>query len=181
MAIKLTNKQKQYLVAGVIMTGAFGFVYFKFFWLPISQKIKETQDKIEATTAKIQKAHAKAAQLSRVEADLAMLNEQASEAERRLPKTRSVPEILLTATALAQKHNVAINIFTLGGQAGKTYFYELFYPLSLRGSFHNIGRFLAAISLEQRIFNVTNVRYGTPNEKGELQVTLTLVSYQYKG
>lgn len=181
MAVKLTGQQKQYLAAGVIMTAAFGFVYIKFFWLPISQKIKETQDKIEQTTAKIDKAKSKAGQLSRLEADLALLNEQAAEAERRLPKTRSVPDILVTATSVAQKHGVSINTFQLGGQAGKTYFFELFYPLTLRGSFHNIGRFLAAISLEQRIFNVKDVKYGQPNEKGELQISLTLVSYQYKG
>ena len=53
--------------------------------------------------------------------------------------------------------------------------------MTVRGTFHGIGRFLAGLALEQRLYSVYNVVYGEPGaETGEMQVNLDLVSYQYK-
>ncbi|PIR15982.1 MAG: hypothetical protein COV48_11385, partial [Elusimicrobia bacterium CG11_big_fil_rev_8_21_14_0_20_64_6] len=68
-----------------------------------------------------------------------------------------------------------------GPQKSQQYFIELAYPVSIRGSYHNIGRFLAAISLEERIFNITGISYPAADALGEMTVTFTLLSYQYKG
>ena len=43
-----------------------------------------------------------------------------------------------------------------------------------------IGKFLAALALEERLYNVLNVNYSSPSATGEMQVTFELVSYQYK-
>lgn len=180
--IKLSKEQTQYLVAGAVMLGAFGFIYIKFFWAPISKSIAETRAKIEETTGKIDKAKTQAARLPRIQAELVTLNEQAIEAEKRLPKSNSVPEILVTLTTLAQKYNVDIMAFSPGSKSTKEFFIELQYPISLKGSYHNIGRFLAAVSLEERIFNVSNVNFGAAAaDSGVMSITFTLVSYQYKG
>lgn len=180
--IKLTKEQQQYLVAGVLMTAAFGYGYISFFWLPISQKKTETRKKIEETEAKIEKARRQAARLPRLEAELVDLNQRAEEAERRLPKKKSVPDILVTVSALAAKYRVTLMAFAQGGSAQKQFFNELSYPVRVRGSFHNVGRFLAAISLEERIFNVSGVKYSEASgDLGEMVVEFTLISYQYKG
>jgi type IV pilus assembly protein PilO len=182
MAIKLTKEQQQYLVAGVIMTGAFSFIYIKFFWLPISKHIAETEAKIADTQAKIDKATQQAARLPRIQAELAQLNQQALEAEESLPKTNSVPEILVRVTALAQKYGVEVMTFTPGAKSSREYFIELQYPLAIKGSYHNLGRFLAAIALEERIYNVVNVNYGGATADSPVQsISMTLISYQYKG
>ena len=179
-AIKLTKQQQQMIVAAVLGIGGFGYAYIAFFWLPISAKIGETKQKIEQVQAKIEKATQQAARLPRLEKELIQLNEQAIEAEKRLPKKRSVPDILVTVGGLANKHGVALNSFTPAGMAQKAFFTELSYSMSVRGSYHRVGLFLAAVALEERIFNVSNIVYGG-GESGELSVTFTLISYQYKG
>ncbi|OGR88266.1 MAG: hypothetical protein A3J74_01560 [Elusimicrobia bacterium RIFCSPHIGHO2_02_FULL_57_9] len=179
--LKLTKQQMQYIAAGLVILAAGGFMYINYFWLPTSQKIGEANEKIKEIEAKIEKATRQAARLPRLEAELIQLDEQAREAERRLPKKKSVPDILVTVSALADKSQVTLLRFAPGPQANKQFFIELAYPVAVRGSFHNIGRFLASVALEERIFNVQNVNYGAPNESGELQVTFTLISYQYKG
>lgn len=181
MAIKLTKDQQKYLAIGVVSIVVFAVLYLKFFWLPISRQIEETKAKNKDISAKIEKAKQQAARLPRLEQELVSLNEQAVEAERRLPKTKSVTDILVTLNSLAAKHRVSILTFAPGATSGKQYFTELNYPVTAKGSFHSMGKFLAAVALEERIFNVLNVNYGTPNETGEMQVTFTLVSYQYKG
>src|SRR5678815_1158301 len=100
MAMQLSKQQQQYLGAGAVLFLVFGGVYVKFFWLPIAQAKAEATEKIEP---KIVKAKQQAARLERLQAEIASLNERAAEAEKRLPKTKSVPDILLSISALAQK------------------------------------------------------------------------------
>jgi len=180
--ITLTKQQQQMLIAGVLCLGALGYVYIAFFWLPISHSIDSAQVKITEIEGKIEKANREAARLSRLEADLAALNEQAAQAERRLPQKKATPDILVTASELAEKYGVTLLSFTPGTLKSQQFFNELSYPLAIRGTFHNTGRFLAALALEERIFNVQNILYGEANaDTGEMQVTFTLLSYQYKG
>src|SRR4051812_41404112 len=113
--IKLTKQQQQIIAAGTVMTIAFGYSYVTFFWAPISAKIDDAKGKIEAVEAKIVKAQQQAARLPRLEAELVQLNEQAVEAERRLPKKKSVPDILVTVSGLATKHHVELISFAPGG------------------------------------------------------------------
>ncbi|MDP3542089.1 MAG: type 4a pilus biogenesis protein PilO [Elusimicrobiota bacterium] len=181
MAMQLSKQQQQYVGAGAVLFLVFIGVYVKFFWLPIAHAKAEATAKIAEIEAKIAKAKQQAARLERLQAEIASLNERAAEAEKRLPKTKSVPDILLSISALAQKHRVSIMSFAPGPQKSQTYFIELAYPLSIKGSYHNIGRFLAALSLEERIFNVRNISYPSADATGDMTVTFTLLSYQYKG
>jgi type IV pilus assembly protein PilO len=181
MAIQLSKQQQQYLGAGAFLIALGGFFYVRFFWLPISQKRTDLTDQIAQIDAKIAKATAQASRLQRLQADLAKLNQDAIEAERRLPKTKSVPDVLVTLSNLGQQNRVNIVNFSPGPQKSQQFFIELAYPMSVRGSFHNIGRFLAAIALEERIFNVKDVVYPGAGGDGEMTVTFTLLTYQYKG
>ncbi len=181
MAMQLSKQQQQYLGAGAVLFIVFSAVYVKFFWLPIAAAKAEATEKIEKIEAQIVKAKQQAARLERLQAEIASLNERAAEAEKRLPKTKSVPDILLAISSLAQKNRVAIKSFTPGPSKSQQFFIELAYPLSVQGSYHNIGRFLAAIGLEERIFNVKDINYPSADATGEMTVTFTLLSYQYKG
>lgn len=181
MAIQLSKQQQQYLGAGAIVVALGGFFYVRFFWLPISQKMTDLSVQIEEIDRKIAKATAQASRLQRLQADLAKLNQDAIEAERRLPKTKSVPDMLVTLSTLAQQNRVDVMSFSPGAQKSEQYFTELSYPMAVKGSYHNIGRFLAAIALEERIFNVKDVVYPTAGSDGAMTVTFTLLTYQYKG
>jgi type IV pilus assembly protein PilO len=181
MAIQLTRQQQQYLGGGAVLLVVGLGVYIKFFWSPISQKRSDLTGAITLIDDKIAKAKAQASRLQRLQDDLASLNQQAVEAERRLPKTKSVPDMLVTLSGLAQANHVNIQSFTPGPQKSQQYFIELSYPMSVKGSFHNIGRFLAAVALEERIFNVKDVIYPAAGADGEMTVTFVLLTYQYKG
>lgn len=181
MAIQLSKQQQQYLGVGAVLFVVGAGVYIKFFWLPISNKMADLTDQIAQTEAKIAKAEAQASRLTRLQAELATLNQQAGEAEKRLPKEKDVPDVLVTLSKLAERNRVSIQGFAPGPQKKQQYFVELAYPMSIRGTYHNIGRFLASIALETRIFNVKDVVYPAADSSGEMSVTFTLITYQYKG
>ena len=180
MAIQM-SKQQQYAAAGVFVTLALGFVYVKFFWLPVAAAKAEAREKIAQIEIKISKAKQQAARLKRLQDEIASLNERAIEAEKRLPKSKSVPDILLTISALAQKRRVHHQTFSPGPQKSQQYFVDLANPVSIRGNYHSIGRFLAAVALEERIFNIKDINYPGAGGDGEMTVTFILLSYQYKG
>lgn len=180
-SIKLTKQQQQLIVAVVLGLGGFGYIYVAFFWMPISASIEENSKKIEEIEGKIDNAKQVAARLPRLEMELKALNDKEAEAERRLPKDKDVPDILVTVGELAQENNITLQSFTPGPAAAKPFFVELSYPITVQGNFHNIGKFLAALSLEERLFNVQNVTYGAEDASGVMVVNFTLVSYQYKG
>jgi len=170
-----------YLGGGSVAFVVVAALYVQFFWLPISKDRAALLDQIAAVDAKISKATAQASRLQRLQADLATLNQQAVEAERRLPKTKSVPDVLVALASLAQQNRVAIQSFSPGPSKSSQFFIELSYPMSVKGTYHSIGRFLAAIALEERIFNVKNVTYPSAGAEGEMLVNFTLLTYQYKG
>lgn len=181
MAIQLSKQEQQYVGAGAIAALLLMGAYVKFFWLPISAAKDEARKKIAEIEAKIDKAKKQAARLERLQQELNVLNEQAVQAELRLPRSKDVPNMLLTLSGVAQKQRVSILSFSPGPVKTQQYFMELNYPVTIRGTYHNIGRFLAALALEQRIFNVQNVSYPAPDAGGEMTVSFTLLSYQYKG
>jgi type IV pilus assembly protein PilO len=181
MAIKLTKQQQQALAAGVMGLGAFVYCYVQFFWLPVSKKTTELQAQIEGLNRDIQAAQHQAARLDELDKQLVNLNERKIEAEKRLPKNKSVPDILVTLDSVADQYDVFLLSFSPGTSSAKQYFVDFRFPVSVRGTFHNIGRFLAALALEQRLYNVYDVKFPESTiGTGEMQVTFTLVSYQYK-
>jgi Tfp pilus assembly protein PilO len=183
MAIQLSKQQQQYLGAGAVLFVVGAFVYVKFFWLPISQKMADLTEQIAQIDVKISKATAQASRLQRLNLDLATLKQQAVEAERRLPKTKSVPDVLVTLSNLAQQNRVLIQTFAPGPQKvlPQQSFIELSYPMTVKGTYHSIGRFFAAVALEERIFNIRSVVYPAASGDGEMTVSFTLLTYQYKG
>jgi type IV pilus assembly protein PilO len=181
MAMSLTKEQQQYIGVGAVVALVAAGLYVKFFWLPLSAAKAEAREKIAQCEAKIDKAKKQAARLERLQQELNVLNEQAVAAEQRLPKSKEIPNMLVTLSSVAQKQRVSILTFSPGPVKAQQYFTELNYPITVRGTYHNIGRFLAALSLEKRIFNVQSVTYPGPDGSGEMTVSFTLLSYQYKG
>lgn len=184
--IRLSPQQQKLLMAGALFLGMGGFAYVKWFWLPVNARITEAKQKIEEVEGKVTKAKGQAARLPRIQQELALLNQQALDAEHRLPKVKDVPAVLDTLERLTRKYRVELGSFSPGAASPKTYFIEVPYSLVLRGTYHDVGRFLAAIALEDRIYNVRNVGFAggsgdSGDSAGKLSVNCTLISYQYKG
>lgn len=181
--IRLSPQQQRLLAAGALFLGGGGFAYIKWFWLPINVRIKEAKTKIEEVEGKITKAKGQAARLPKIQQELALLNQQALDTERRLPKVKDVPAVIDTLERLTRKHRVELGSFSPGAPSPKTYFIEVPYALSITGAYHDVGRFLAAVAIEDRIYNVRNVNFsgGSGDAEGKVSVSFTLISYQYKG
>ncbi len=184
--IELTKEQQQYLVFALLFFGGGGFTYVKYFWMPTSEKIKETTEKIEVVERKIQKAQRQAGRLNKIKKQLVRLNEEAEKVEKQLPQELDLPGVIDTISSLARKNNVGITSFGAPASSTRAHFKEITFSMNVTASYHDMGRFLASPALEERIYNARNVNYSpgaTTTSSGDMQLSVTfqLVSYQYKG
>jgi Tfp pilus assembly protein PilO len=179
MSVQLSKQQQQYLILGILWIAGGGFVYVKYFWLPISDRIAKTGKEIEDVAGKTAKAKGQAIRLDKIKNEIAVLNDKAVEAEKRLPKTRDLPAVIDTLNALAKRYNVQLKSFAPAATADKQYFTEVPYAVSMGATYHDAARFFAALALEERIFNVRGVTFAGTGDT--LTVNFQLIAYQYKG
>ncbi|MBI3548974.1 MAG: type 4a pilus biogenesis protein PilO [Elusimicrobia bacterium] len=181
--LQLTKQQQQQAAVAVVLVGVGLFFYVKKFWIPTSDRIKEAQTKIEEVEKKITKARGEAARLDKIKAELVLLDQQAQDAELRLPKIKDVPAVIDTVSQLAKQNRVNLVTFAPTGTSSKQYFVEVPYSMVVSGSYHDLGRFFAGLALEDRIYGIRNVAFSGPADSvtGRINVTFILVSYQYKG
>jgi Tfp pilus assembly protein PilO len=179
----LSKEQKQTLIMGVVMVCVLTYVYLKMFWIPLSQKIDKAREATRAVEDKIAAAQQESRHLQQLELEMQALSAQTVDAEKRLPRNKDLPAVFDTVNRLAQRYKVDMTTFAPGNSSTQTYFISNSYQITITGKYHDIGRFFSAIATQERIYNVQDVSYNlapTDLDKTNLNVTATLLAYQYK-
>ncbi len=180
--IQLTKEQIGQIVAGVLFGGLFIYGYLFYFWLPTSKKIEDNTKKIASMESDINKARMQKAKYKDLTAKLESLKEEKEAAQKKLPRERKLPDLLRTITALSRKYRVNVQAITPAGSAPVEYFTRVSYLISLKGNYNDIGRFLTALGLEERIMTSENLGMtATVGADTSVNAQFTLVAYQYNG
>lgn len=180
--IQLTKEQMGQIVAGLLFGGLFVYAYLFYFWLPTAKKIEENSRKVATIESDINKAKMQKAKYKDLEAKLASLREEKAAAEKKLPRERKLPDLLRTITTLSKRHKVSVQAITPAGSAPVEYFTRVSYLITLRGTYHDVGRFLTALGLEERILTSENLNMSTTGSADNpVNAQFTLVAYQYNG
>ncbi|OGR52542.1 MAG: hypothetical protein A2049_11370 [Elusimicrobia bacterium GWA2_62_23] len=180
--IQLTKEQMGQIAAGLLFGGLFIYGYLFYFWLPTAKKIEENTKKVATIEADINKAKMQKAKYKNLEAKLVSLREEKDAAQKKLPRDRKLPDLLRTITALSKKHKINVQAITPAGSAPVEYFTRVSYIISLKGNYHDVGRFLTALGLEERIMTSENLTMGATNApEASVNAQFTLVAYQYNG
>lgn len=178
---QLGKEQIQILVAAVICCAALGFVYWKYFWSPISERIITANEKLESINKDIRKAEVQERRLPKLKAEVKQLEIQKEAAKRRLPKDKDISGFINILTDLGRKYNIEMHSISPRGTKSQKYYAETSYGLSLTGSYHSIGRFITALGTLERIFSTKDLSISGAATDGRSRATLTLIAYQYKG
>jgi len=180
--IQLTKEQITQIAAGVVIGGLAIYLYLFYFWLPTSRKIEENTQKVASIESDISKAKKQKAMYKDLEAKLASLNAEREAAVKKLPNERRIPDLIRTVTTLSRKYKVSISAIAPTGQSKVEYFTKATYAITLRGNYNDIGRFLTALGLEERILTSENLTMsGTGNPDSSVNAQFTLAAYQYNG
>lgn len=180
--IRLTKEQLAQIAGGVLFGGLFIYGYLFYFWLPTARKIEDNTKKVASMESDINKAKMQKAKYKDLEAKLASLRDEKEAAQKKLPRERKLPDLLRTITALSKKHRVSVQSITPSGSAPVEYFTRVSYAISLKGNYHDVGRFLTALGLEERIMTSENLSMAaTAGAETSVSAQFTLVAYQYNG
>ncbi|MCM2267171.1 MAG: type 4a pilus biogenesis protein PilO [Elusimicrobiales bacterium] len=180
--IQLTKEQLGQIAAGVLFGGLFIYGYLVYFWLPTARTIEENTKKVASIEADINKAKMQKAKYKNLEVKLASLREEKEAAQKKLPRERKLPDLLRTITALSKRHKVDVQSITPSGSAPVEYFTRVSYIINLRGDYHDVGRFLTALGLEERILTSENLTMSAAaGSEKSVNAQFILVAYQYNG
>jgi type IV pilus assembly protein PilO len=180
--IQLTKEQIGQIAAGVIFGGLFIYLYLFYFWLPTGKSIEENTAKAEVMQRDIDNAKKYKAKFKDLEGKLASLKTDREAAVKKLPSDKKIPDLIRTVTRLSKKYRVSVTAITPSGQAKVEYFTKVKYTMTVRGDYHDIGRFLTALGLEERILTSENLTMSaTVGQETSVSATFVLAAYQYNG
>lgn len=174
--IQINKETLLRIILAILIVGGVVYLYLSYFWLPISKKIAELEKKNIEMERQITSAKKTIAKYPDLQKKLSELQAQKEELKKKIPGDRNISDLFKMIKKIADKNSISIESISPGGIVNEGYYFRITYNMTVKGSYHNIGRFLGEIAVQDRILNIENLTIGG----GESSVaTFVIVSYQY--
>ncbi|MBA3065222.1 type 4a pilus biogenesis protein PilO [bacterium] len=173
-------KEQKIVLAVLAVAGL--FMFYKKAYMPQGKQIKEITKQIEETNKKITEIKIKVARMAQLEAEYELLKTKVAEAEKQLPKSEELPELIRSITKIGSKHGIEIDNWRISSVLPRQYYKEHTYSFAVTSSYHKAAQFFVDICQMERIMTVKDVRI-TPASAAagnDMGVSFTLVVYTYK-
>jgi Tfp pilus assembly protein PilO len=179
----MTKEQQQALTAASPLLVVVALVGWYMYWFsPLQARLASKAADLDQTLRQVETLKASASRLDALQKECDDLRAQVKLMERRLPRTKNLEDILRTVTETAIKNRVTISSLSPGGESSQAYYIEVPFSLNLTAGLHNLGKFLAALGQQERIFTAKNLSLSySPNPKKgyTVQGSFTLSAYVY--
>ncbi|HEA47523.1 MAG TPA: hypothetical protein ENH97_03870 [bacterium] len=175
--MKLNPRDRKLLIfMGVIVILAVGYY---FLYMPLSQRWKEANEKLARMEAKLKGAQRAARMEEKLERDYFEAQVRLKFAKGRLPKEEGLPKLLKDVYQMGRDSGATILSFGPGALQPKEYYKVKPISLSLKCNLPQLVKFLYNIEKSDRLLDVQSINI-TSDAKGDLSVTLRLVTFVYK-
>ncbi len=179
---KPVPKEQKIFLGIVAIVGL--FMFYKKAYVPQGRQIKELKKQIKSKRDEIERIKRKVARMAELEAEFERLKGDVAEAEKKLPKSEELPELIRGITAIGAKHGIEIDNLKISSVISKKFYQEHQYNFSITSTYHKIAQFFADICQEERIMTVRDLKLvpGTSKTTGnpQMRAMFTLVVYTYK-
>jgi type IV pilus assembly protein PilO len=180
--IPLEKKVKIIIVIAAVVVPI--VLFYLLSYTPGQEKIAGIEQRISTARADLLMAQKAAADLPRVEREVAETKKAFELAAVVLPKTSEIPDLLRDISDLGKRAGLDFLTFKPGTETAKDFYAEIPVDIAIRGSYHNMGIFLDQVSRLARIVSVNNIKMGAPKKEGGemlLNSTCRLVTYRFTG
>ncbi len=180
----MDKKQQQQVAMGIVAAGLFGYVYYAKLLTPVQAAIVQKQSDLAEVNGRIDSLRVTANQRDQLLKRVAELQAEVVKVERRLPRTRNVQDIIKIVSELATKSGIRYSSFSPMGESSQQYFTEIPFGMNITGNVQTIGKFLAAIGQQERIFSVKNLSLSyasDPKKNQTVSGSFTLYAFIYNG
>ncbi len=177
---EVTKPQK--IVLAVL--GIVGLIYvYNNFYAPMSDKIEDAQETLQQKTTELREMRLQAQQLDMLEKEFELLEVHLRDTERRLPKTKELPEFIETVTDIASQYGMDVKTLRVDGSGSSEYYQTHPYGFKLTSDYHTLGAFFTQVARLERIFNIKDVILRPVYDKEDnrlLEADLQIVAYTFK-
>lgn len=157
-------------------------IFYFFFLSPNLESISRLENQKNQLSLQLNRVKKQAADLPRLEKELAQVQAEFDEKSALLPKEREIPQLLRDISSLGRHAGLDFITFKPNASVPKEFYAEIPVTINVRGPYHNVGFFFDKVSKLERIVSVSNVKMGGPKEDaGEmiLNSDCRLVTYQF--
>ncbi len=168
----------------VVFIGLTIFAFINYGYKPLQVRSLELDKEIVVKTDELKQIQDIVANLEIRKSEVRKLREELSYVETRLPKEINMPELIKTITTLAQENHVVFSTFVPSGPFRKDVYEEIPITLSTKATFHNFGKFLAAIGNLERILTPSGVQINylspTKEDASTISASMVITAFVYK-
>ncbi|MBU0700217.1 type 4a pilus biogenesis protein PilO [bacterium] len=182
--MKFSQEELKAIGLIVVFIGLTIFSFITYGYKPLKIKSAELDNEIIAKTTELKQIQDIVSNLEMRKAEVRKLREELSYVETRLPKEVNMPELIKTITTLAQENHVVFSTFVPSNPISKDVYKEIPISLATRATYHNFGKFLAAIGNLERILTPTNVQISqltpTKEDVSTISGNMVITAFVYK-
>jgi type IV pilus assembly protein PilO len=131
--------------------------YLPFFYMPKKTAIEEKEKRYEHLALRVEEARRAAANLPKLEAELAELHGRWKIAMRRLPEKKEIASLLRRVTLSGERAGVRFLLFEPQEVSSRGIYDEHPVRVRVEGGYHGIGSFLGNLVNLDRIVHVSGI------------------------
>jgi type IV pilus assembly protein PilO len=170
--INLTRVQKGVII--VLLTGILVYIYGNFFLKPRFRAIRYLKQEIERSQEKLMELKAQAARLEKLTREYQQLEGRIQRVKEELPTEKEIPRLLTAITTLGIKNGLEFLSFAPQPEQTKEFYSILPLSLDMEGSYHEVGKFLAALANFPRIVNASRITLSPLSAQEDPSVTVSI-------
>lgn len=152
---------------------------------PQKMKYDAAWTKLDQTQRKLAEMQQRAQDLPRLRAEKKLLDQEVAELEKLLPLEKEIPQLLRSMTKTAQQYQLKITQITPQAIVPQANYNELPFLISVQGTYHSLGFFLAEMGQGGRLMSSRNLTIApmevSKNGAANISATFVLVAYTFKG
>lgn len=181
----MTKQMIQNIVVMVLFLVLIAYAGNRYLLGPQKQRYNEAWTKLDQTQKKLAEMKQRALELPRLQADMKILEQEVAELEKLLPREKEIPQLLRSMTKTAQQYQLKITQITPQAVVAQANYNELPFLISVQGTYHSLGFFLADMGQGGRLMSSRNLTIAplgsSKNGSASITATFVLVAYTFKG
>ena len=153
-------QQRNKLILGIAIVAGVLYLGNSYVYSPRAAEVAQLQERLDSLEMKNRLARSlmESEGRSEVERKLALYREQLTRVEGLIPSSEELPDLLDAISMEAQRSGVDLALIQPVGAVAEAYYTRRTYDLAVRGTYHEIGAFLADIGSLPRIITPINLR-----------------------
>jgi len=150
-----------------------------FFWKDIQTQTESAQaEEIKLKQEWVEKKK-QAVNLDAYKQQLAEMRLQFGALLKQLPNKSEMENLIIDINQAGRGRGLQFDLWKPGNESVREFYAELPIQLSIKGSYHDLGRFVADVAKLPRIVTLTNVTLNPDKNSSQLKMDATAMTYRY--